>query len=75
MQEIRDRVEGITRMEEKFKFQLVVKEVSDYLNNKRPQLRFGSTNCITVHNIVYYSFCYKDNIRVEDYKWRYFQGL
>ena len=40
MQEIRDRVEGITRIEEKFKFQLVVKEVSDYLNNKRLQLRF-----------------------------------
>ena len=32
MQEIRDRVEGITRMEEKFQFQLVVKEVSDYLS-------------------------------------------
>ena len=34
MQEIRDRMEGIARMEEKFQFQLVVKEVSDYLNNK-----------------------------------------
>ena len=31
MQEIRDRMEGVTRMEEKFQFQLVVKEVSEYL--------------------------------------------